>query len=391
MDATILILLSTVMVTVMLLSSIFILALRGTKRPTIFMSACRLLSAVLVLVNTFQTIGTPAYGHVLWNPMHILTMLLCYPLLFAYMFSLMRPQSIGRSYWIICYAPVILLAAIHGAICLMRGPLPLMTDYGQIGFYLDDPRMRLRFIGMLLFLTEMTLFAVLSWRMQREHMRNLKSEFSFTEGGTLVWVRWNIVLNLMKGILAVMLIAMEGRWGKGVNGMFYIIESILTTIWVLRQEDLYRQPEKGVRSVAEAQGECPHKERRLREQLLTLLEHEEIFTDPELSSEKVRALLHTNRTYLSRVINQELGTNFYNLINDYRLKKAAVMMKAPMHRSTPLKDIAGICGFKSLAAFSTFFRNTYGKTPTEWRDENSAGKQPSPHGDTRLKEIGILR
>ena len=35
----------------------------------------------------------------------------------------------------------------------------------------------------------------------------------------------------------------------------------------------------------------------------------------------------------------------------------------------PLKNLAEICGFKNLGAFSTFFKQVYGKTPTEWRDK----------------------
>jgi AraC-like DNA-binding protein len=103
--------------------------------------------------------------------------------------------------------------------------------------------------------------------------------------------------------------------------------------------------------------------------LLALLEKDEIFKDPELNSETVREMLATNRTYLSRVINQDMNTTFYQLINTYRLKKAVEMMKNPMHKDTQLKYIAKICGFKSLGAFSTLFKQAYGKTPTEWKVE----------------------
>ncbi len=48
----------------------------------------------------------------------------------------------------------------------------------------------------------------------------------------------------------------------------------------------------------------------LKQNLLKLLENDEIFKDPELNSEKVREMLGTNRTYLSRLINQELNTTF---------------------------------------------------------------------------------
>jgi AraC-like DNA-binding protein len=104
--------------------------------------------------------------------------------------------------------------------------------------------------------------------------------------------------------------------------------------------------------------------------LLTLLEKDEIFKDPELNIEKIRQMLSTNRTYLSKIINHDMNTTFYQLINNYRLTKSISMMKDPIHRNTPLNSIADICGFKSLSAFSIFFKQMYGKTPSEWREEN---------------------
>ena len=107
----------------------------------------------------------------------------------------------------------------------------------------------------------------------------------------------------------------------------------------------------------------------MKHDLLVLLRKDEIFKDPELNNEKVCEMLGTNRTYLWKVINHDLNTTFYKLINTYRLNKATTMMKDTQHRKMPLKNIAEICGFKSLRAFSVLFKQTYSKTPTEWRKE----------------------
>jgi len=103
--------------------------------------------------------------------------------------------------------------------------------------------------------------------------------------------------------------------------------------------------------------------------LLVLLRKDEIFKDPELNNEKVCEMLGTNRTYLWQVITHDMNTTFYKLINTKRLNKATTMMKDLQHRKMPLKNIAEICGFKSLRAFSVLFKQMYGKTPTEWRKE----------------------
>jgi AraC-like DNA-binding protein len=111
------------------------------------------------------------------------------------------------------------------------------------------------------------------------------------------------------------------------------------------------------------------KRRRLQRDLLALLENDEIFKDPELSLDKIRVMLGTNRTYISQIINRELHTTFYQLVNTCRLNKAVAMMQNPSHKHTPIRNIAEICGFKSMSAFSSLFKQTYGQTPTEWRGD----------------------
>ena len=112
------------------------------------------------------------------------------------------------------------------------------------------------------------------------------------------------------------------------------------------------------------------KREELKLHLLKLLEKDEIFKDDELDSDKVREMLSTNRTYLSQIINQDLNTNFYQLVNSYRVKKAIQIMSDPACNNMLLTDIALICGFKSLKAFSTFFKQLHNISPTEWKKKN---------------------
>jgi len=81
-------------------------------------------------------------------------------------------------------------------------------------------------------------------------------------------------------------------------------------------------------------------------------------------------MLTTNRTYLSQMINQEMNTTFYQLINNFRLNKAVDMMRNPLRRNMALRSISEICGFKSLSAFCIFFKQVHGKTPKEWMKEH---------------------
>ena len=204
--------------------------------------------------------------------------------------------------------------------------------------------------------------------MQRQHTANIQSDFSYTEGISLNWIRWTIFMFLLRGSFAVMGVSFEGRIIKVLTAIILSVEAILTTIWILRQKDLYHQPSK-----EELFDDLEHVEslsekmrNKWKKDLISLLEKDEIFKDPDLDRETVCEMIGVNRTYLSQIINQDMNTTFYQLINKYRLEKSLEMLENPHYLHLPLKNISKLCGFKNANTFSKMFKQAYGKTPTEW-------------------------
>lgn len=325
-----------------------------------------------------QTGNMPYYGQLLWNPIHLFGGLFTYPLLIAYLLDLMRPGSIGRRYLFYSFVPPVTLALLHILFRLLRAPLPVFTDYATIRACLGEPELWTRMTAVILFVIQTVVYITLSTRMLREHIRTLKSNFSSTAGYTLKWIWWNIGISLCKRVSVLLMLADANPVFRYTSFLLLGFEPVITTIWALRQKDLYG----GTPVRTEADKKTPlfekenipfelssEKRKILKQNLLKLLEEDEIFKDPDLNIEKLRTLLYTNRTYLSQIINQDMDTSFYNLINTCRLHKAVKMMQDPAYHQIPLTNIAEICGFKSLNAFSQFFKQTYGQPPTEWRKE----------------------
>ena len=59
-----------------------------------------------------------------------------------------------------------------------------------------------------------------------------------------------------------------------------------------------------------------------KRQILYQLEIRQVFLDTSLSLKKLRALLETNQTYLSNVVNKYFGCNLKELVNTYRVEYA---------------------------------------------------------------------
>jgi AraC-like DNA-binding protein len=87
--------------------------------------------------------------------------------------------------------------------------------------------------------------------------------------------------------------------------------------------------------------------------------------DSRLTLRALCAQIRENPHYVSQVLNQDLGTTFYDFINRHRIESAKALL-ASNSRKTVL-EIALEVGFNSKSTFNTAFRTHTGMTPTEYR------------------------
>nr|NQU93454.1 tetratricopeptide repeat protein [Bacteroidota bacterium] len=102
-------------------------------------------------------------------------------------------------------------------------------------------------------------------------------------------------------------------------------------------------------------------------QFSNLMEDEQIFTQADLTIEKVATRLQISRTYLSQIVNEEFNANFTNLINKYRISHAREMLSDKSNDRYSIAGIAEISGFNSISSFNTMFKQITGLTPSLFR------------------------
>jgi len=106
---------------------------------------------------------------------------------------------------------------------------------------------------------------------------------------------------------------------------------------------------------------------RLLNQLHKLLEKESIYKKDDLRITDVSKKLNTNRTYISKVVNEELKTNFSDLINKYRIEHAKKLLTDVDSQSIGLSQIGELSGFKSDSSFYRIFKEKEGISPGDFR------------------------
>lgn len=92
--------------------------------------------------------------------------------------------------------------------------------------------------------------------------------------------------------------------------------------------------------------------------------HEQAFLEPGLTLIDVAERLHSNKTYVSRLVNNTYNLAFPDLINTLRVDYAEQYIVA--HRDAKQAEIATACGFISASSFNNTFKKVTGMTPKIW-------------------------
>jgi len=71
--------------------------------------------------------------------------------------------------------------------------------------------------------------------------------------------------------------------------------------------------------------------------------------------------------HLSNILNQRVGTNFSDFINEYRVIEAKKLLSIHSPKITTLEAIGYECGFGSKSSFNKSFKKHTNFTPSEYR------------------------
>lgn len=91
------------------------------------------------------------------------------------------------------------------------------------------------------------------------------------------------------------------------------------------------------------------------------------YLNPDLSLPQLAEELNISSHYLSQVINDQFGLNFFDFVNGYRVEEFKKKVFDPQFSKFSLLGIAFECGFNSKSAFNRVFRQTTGMTPSGYR------------------------
>lgn len=102
--------------------------------------------------------------------------------------------------------------------------------------------------------------------------------------------------------------------------------------------------------------------------LRNLMACEKPFTDSELKLHELAQKLEMPPHHLSQILNEKLGQNFFDFINQYRIAEAQKLLADAEKQKFTILSIALEVGFNTKASFNTAFKKHTGMTPSQFRE-----------------------
>ena len=105
------------------------------------------------------------------------------------------------------------------------------------------------------------------------------------------------------------------------------------------------------------------------EKLLQFINEEEPFLIPNLSLQTLAEQIQIHPNKLSWLLNEQIGKNFNEFINHYRIEYFKTLAQNPDNSHISLLGLAYESGFNSKSVFNTYFKKETGKTPKEYLNQ----------------------
>jgi AraC-like DNA-binding protein len=210
------------------------------------------------------------------------------------------------------------------------------------------------------------------------HIRKAREEFSNVEDSDPSWVRFFMMVFLVLLVFLMVVLFSIVHFG-GFSGFERTISLLFSvSIFALGYKGLFQkglflppaetrettQPEPA-RLASSVSGEDGSK------RIIAFVEENKPYLDPDLTLTELAGALGMGRNQLSEMINSELGTNFYDFINKYRVDEVKRLLRDISTQNMKIIAIAFEAGFPSKSSFNNIFKKYTGLTPSEYRDRLS--------------------
>lgn len=356
-----------------LLALILLTTKRLKKRSNYFLA---LLLCSLALLNFLSVMEMrPSGARSLFSHYHpFFVVNLIPPALYFFIKYLTNPRYKWETIDYLFFLPVAieLLLRLYKFSFYISGNLLNEEDVSSINFWGNSLE---------LFASIFTLVVIyISINSLKGYEQNLRSNYSEVETRSLNWLR-NILIagTILSSIWSLVTISDYGIIPFNMSlAQLSLLGLSLLIYWVgysmiIRQELL----ETPIFAISNSKAsstidttELSSKTDEYYDQIKALMVSDKIYQDEKLNMSILSEKTGLSNSYLSQIINQKEGKNFFDFVNEYRLNEVKEKMKDPKFDHYTILGLAQDAGFKSKSTFYNYFKKVTGQTPSTFRKNN---------------------
>ena len=299
------------------------------------------------------------------------------PLMYLYAKMMTQEKATFSWKYLWHFAPFI----IFFVVALIFLNKPVME--GTKGFLLVDRFISLRIIYGVSFFISITFYSVATYVRIYRHQDAMKSYLSYSS--SKVTLRWLIGLSVTF-YLSYVLVFIIGLMDILMNFMPFdpyelsflglTIFAFLYGFFGFKQPSIFEEivDKPQLIRIEPSKEPKPYRKSglkgkdvdRYKQKILQFMENEKPFLDRELSITDVANRLDIPRHFITEIINNHLGKNFYYFINEYRIDEVKKRLVDPAYKNLTILAIAYDSGFNSKSAFNSIFKDLTGITPSQY-------------------------
>ncbi len=226
-----------------------------------------------------------------------------------------------------------------------------------------------------------TIYFILTIRLFKKLDIRIFNNYSYLADIDLKWLRW---LVLVFGIVWTILICVTVihhvfnmfSMVFCTDGLFMSLSAFVILIGYLglKQKVIFptedmSESSGGAKTLTKYAGSrlTESEAKQYAEKLSEYMKSSRPYLNPELTLSQLAGDLGISSHFLSQVINEKFGLNFFDFINSYRVEEFKERTADPKYSNFSLLGIALECGFNSKSAFNRIFKQKTGLTPSQFK------------------------
>jgi AraC-like DNA-binding protein len=238
-----------------------------------------------------------------------------------------------------------------------------------------------RVLFSLVSLMSWVVYNIQSFNLVRKHRAFLRNELSTIERTiSLGWIFFVVVYYISFCITAVGL----GIYVVVTHSVTYLLDiyiysTLLLLVYIfgyygLMQDDIYSRLRNVETDSRYKKSKLSVKfKKELKEKIIEFFQEDKPYLNSEFNMDMLAKQLGTPKYQITEVLNTEIGKNFFQFVNEYRVE--AVKKILSREKLTYSIEAVGYdCGFNSKSSFFTVFKSLTGKTPWQFRLEAVSDK-----------------